>query len=244
MLPRASLGYIKHLNWARLFSHRPAPALTTPLQDWSPPRLRLRLLLDAHSQMRRGHACCVSSKWPQASWLQVSIALLCLCHQEAQFLIASQPCPALSVPSRVTRPWSQVSIAISWIPSSSHWTVQLLYATSWFCHRELLYAISWYSHQQWLYATSWYCHQELLYATSWYSHEQLLYTTSWYCHQQLLYATSWYYHPQFLYATSWYCNQLKPWFCLPILPSQQRSLSSLQPSFKRKITTYFCMYVI
>ena len=37
MLPRASLGYINRLNWARVFSHRPASTLTTPLQDWSPP---------------------------------------------------------------------------------------------------------------------------------------------------------------------------------------------------------------
>ena len=95
---------------------------------------------------------------------------------------------------------------------------------------------------QLLYATRWYCHQELLYATSWYSHKQLLYATSWYCHQQLLYAISWYCHPQFLYATSWYCSQLKNLVCLPILPSQQRSLSSLQPSFKIKIATYFWMY--
>ena len=37
MLPRASLWYINCLNWARLFSHRPASTLIRPLQDWSPP---------------------------------------------------------------------------------------------------------------------------------------------------------------------------------------------------------------
>ena len=37
MLPRASLRYINHLNWARFFSNRPSSSLTTPLQDWSPP---------------------------------------------------------------------------------------------------------------------------------------------------------------------------------------------------------------
>ena len=104
VLPRASLGYINRLNWARLFSDRPGPALTTPLQDRSPPRLHLLLLLDAHTQMRRGRSCCVSSKWPQASWSQVSLALLCPFHHEAQFLIASQSCPALSVLPKGTVP--------------------------------------------------------------------------------------------------------------------------------------------
>ena len=41
-----SMRYINPLNRARLFSHRPASALTTPLQDWSPPS-PLLLLLDA-----------------------------------------------------------------------------------------------------------------------------------------------------------------------------------------------------
>ena len=86
--------------------------------------------------------CSVCATKRHSSWSQVSLALPCLCHQEAQSLIASQPCPAmsvpprgtvpdrksallcsvLSVPSRGTTPSSQVSIAISWIPSSSPWT--------------------------------------------------------------------------------------------------------------------------
>ena len=56
MLPRASLGYINRLNWARLFSYRPASTLTTPLQDWSPPS-SLLLLLDVPCPVDRCCSC-------------------------------------------------------------------------------------------------------------------------------------------------------------------------------------------
>ena len=73
--------------------------------------------------MRRGRSCCVSSKWPQACWLQVRAALLSPCpprgtRRWSQVKLALlSPCP----------PWgtsrhSQVRLALSWSPSSSFLT--------------------------------------------------------------------------------------------------------------------------
>ena len=93
------------------------------------------LLLDAHPQMRRGRFCCVSSKWPQASWSQVSLGLLCPCHQEAQFPSASQPCQALSVPPRSTVPDRKSALPCSVRAITRH---QTLIASQ---HRHLLDSI-------------------------------------------------------------------------------------------------------
>ena len=89
---------------SRLVSTSPLPATCF----WMP---------RAHAEMRRGRSCCVSSKWPQASWSQVCLALLCPCYQEAQFLIASQPCPALSFTvdvksssSKVLQDWRRFTV--------------------------------------------------------------------------------------------------------------------------------------
>ena len=51
-----SMRYINPLNRVRLFSHRPASALTTPLQDWSPPS-PLLLLLDGPCPVDRRCSC-------------------------------------------------------------------------------------------------------------------------------------------------------------------------------------------
>ena len=51
-----SMRYIKTLSRARLFSHRPASTLTTPLQDWSPPS-PLLLLLDDQCPVDRCCSC-------------------------------------------------------------------------------------------------------------------------------------------------------------------------------------------
>ena len=121
--------------------------LHLPWQHLSKPDLYLAsacfLLLDvhAHAQLRRGNSCCVSSKWPQACWSQVKLALLspCLprginanrksnlpcCHrafQEASTPIASQTCPAVTGPSKRHQRRSQVKLALSWSPSSSFLT--------------------------------------------------------------------------------------------------------------------------
>ena len=165
---------------SRLVSTSPLPAgcFWIPMSRWEE-AIPVVCLASDHRLPDRQSAlpCSVRATKRHSYWSQVSLALLCPCHQEAPDLDRKSASPS--------KGFHRLHLGL----------VQLLYATSWYCHQELLYATSWYSHEQLLYTTSWYCHHELLYATSWYSHEQLLYATSWYC------------HPQFLYATSWYCNQ-------------------------------------
>ena len=80
--------------------------------------------------------CSVRATKRHSSWSQVSLALLCPCHQEAPDLDRKSASPSPG--------FHRLHFGL----------VQLLYATSWYCHQELLYATSWYSHEQLLYATS------------------------------------------------------------------------------------------
>ena len=263
VLPRASLRYINRLNWARLFSHRPAPALTTPLQDWSPPRLHL--LLDAHSQMRRGRSCCVSSKWPQASWSQVSLAMLCPCHQEAQFLIASQPCTVHAIKRHQTLIASQHCHLLDSIVFTLDWcsqcTPQAGTVTKSYCMPQAGNLTNSYCTPQAGTVTKSYRTPLSGTLTNSYCTPQAGTVTKSYCTPLAGTLTNSNCTPQAGTVTNSYCTplagtvthssctpqagtatNLKTLFCLLILTSKQRSLSSLQP-FKRKIT-YFCMYVI